>query len=188
MLFCGRRKIWLRKIYGSVMKLLLLALHHWSRRKTVAHHCLNLQHKLASDIFFNTFCIGFYWLWQMFVGCSIIFSVTRKVHCLPDASLERLIFFSFVHFLMFIGCLQSIYGIHTFRVESIARGKAAPVDELQVQGVDNPVLLRKVNQVSFLLVYCLCKLWTLKAFFAHTIMVDFLFPSGHCNRGCKGHT
>lgn len=84
---------------------------------------------------------------------------------------------------MFIGCLQSIYGIHTFRVESIARGKAAPVDELQVQGVDNPVLLRKVNQVSFLLVYCL-----LKAFFAHTIMVDFLFPSGHCNRGCKGHT
>lgn len=42
------------------------------------------------------------------------------------------------------GCLQSIYGIHTFRVESIARGKAAPVDELQVQGVDNPVLLRKV--------------------------------------------
>lgn len=42
------------------------------------------------------------------------------------------------------GCLQSIYGIHTFRVESIARGKAAPVDELQVQGVDNPGLLRKV--------------------------------------------
>ncbi|XP_044502338.1 uncharacterized protein LOC123223265 isoform X2 [Mangifera indica] len=42
------------------------------------------------------------------------------------------------------GCLQSVYGIHTFRVESIAHGKAAPVDELQVQGVANPSLLRKV--------------------------------------------
>ncbi|KAF2315338.1 hypothetical protein GH714_038868 [Hevea brasiliensis] len=42
------------------------------------------------------------------------------------------------------GCLQSVYGIHTFRVESIASGKAAPVDELQIQGVDNPALLRKV--------------------------------------------
>jgi hypothetical protein len=42
------------------------------------------------------------------------------------------------------GCLQSVYGIHTFRVESIAYGKAAPVDELQVQGVSNPGLLRKV--------------------------------------------
>ncbi|KAK6141026.1 hypothetical protein DH2020_025236 [Rehmannia glutinosa] len=42
------------------------------------------------------------------------------------------------------GCLQSVYGLHTFRVESIAHGKAAPVDELQVQGVSNPGLLRKV--------------------------------------------
>ncbi|XVF33381.1 hypothetical protein REPUB_Repub17cG0163600 [Reevesia pubescens] len=33
---------------------------------------------------------------------------------------------------------------HTFRVESIAHGKATPVDELQVQGVANPALLRKV--------------------------------------------
>ncbi|XP_027353066.1 uncharacterized protein LOC113863621 [Abrus precatorius] len=42
------------------------------------------------------------------------------------------------------GCLQSIYGIHTFRIESIARGKAAPVDEIQVQGVSDPDLLRKM--------------------------------------------
>ncbi|XP_058083462.1 uncharacterized protein LOC131231319 isoform X2 [Magnolia sinica] len=42
------------------------------------------------------------------------------------------------------GCLQSAYGIHTFRVESIAHGKAAPVDELQVQGVSNPGLLKEV--------------------------------------------
>ncbi|XP_043713333.1 uncharacterized protein LOC122661886 [Telopea speciosissima] len=42
------------------------------------------------------------------------------------------------------GCLQSMYGIHTFRVESIPHGKAASVDELQVQGVSNPGVLRKV--------------------------------------------
>ncbi|GAB4861811.1 hypothetical protein Ancab_037067 [Ancistrocladus abbreviatus] len=42
------------------------------------------------------------------------------------------------------GCLQALYGIHTIRIESISRGKAAPVDELQVQGVSNPGLLRKV--------------------------------------------
>ncbi|XP_021280997.1 uncharacterized protein LOC110414238 [Herrania umbratica] len=42
------------------------------------------------------------------------------------------------------GWLQSVYGIYTFRVESVAYGKAAPVDELQVQGVANPALLRKV--------------------------------------------
>ncbi|XP_047148161.1 uncharacterized protein LOC124820490 isoform X2 [Vigna umbellata] len=42
------------------------------------------------------------------------------------------------------GCLQSIYGIHTFRLESIAHGKAATVDELQVQGVYDPSLLRKM--------------------------------------------
>ncbi|KAF7814679.1 putative transmembrane protein [Senna tora] len=46
--------------------------------------------------------------------------------------------------LLIPGCLQSIYGVHTSRVESIAHGKAAPVDELQVQGVSNPDILRKV--------------------------------------------
>ncbi|ERM95151.1 hypothetical protein AMTRI_Chr07g31040 [Amborella trichopoda] len=42
------------------------------------------------------------------------------------------------------GCLQTLYGIHTFRVESVAHGKAAHVDELQIQGVWDPGLLRKV--------------------------------------------
>ncbi|KAL0309219.1 UNVERIFIED_CONTAM: hypothetical protein Sradi_5864200 [Sesamum radiatum] len=42
------------------------------------------------------------------------------------------------------GWLQSVYGLHTFRVEYISHGKAAPVDELQFQGVNNPGLLRKV--------------------------------------------
>ncbi|PHU09648.1 hypothetical protein BC332_21508 [Capsicum chinense] len=42
------------------------------------------------------------------------------------------------------GCLQSMFGLHTFRVESIARGKVAPVDEIRVQGVHNPGILRKV--------------------------------------------
>ncbi|KAL0373646.1 UNVERIFIED_CONTAM: hypothetical protein Sradi_3280300 [Sesamum radiatum] len=42
------------------------------------------------------------------------------------------------------GWLQSVYGLHTFRVEYISHGKAAPVDELRFQGVNNPGLLRKV--------------------------------------------
>ncbi|KAG7026016.1 hypothetical protein SDJN02_12514 [Cucurbita argyrosperma subsp. argyrosperma] len=46
------------------------------------------------------------------------------------------------------GCLQSVYGIHTFRVESIAHGKASRVDDLQVQGISNPGLLRKVGLYS----------------------------------------
>lgn len=51
-------------------------------------------------------------------------------------------------FFFCVGCLQSVYGIHTFRVESIARGKASPVDDLQVQGISNPGLLRKVSLYS----------------------------------------
>lgn len=42
------------------------------------------------------------------------------------------------------GCLQSAYNLYTFRIESIAHGKPAPVDELQFHGVHNPDLLRKV--------------------------------------------
>ncbi|KAK9147825.1 hypothetical protein Scep_006582 [Stephania cephalantha] len=42
------------------------------------------------------------------------------------------------------GCLQYIYGIHTFRIETLARGNAAPVDELQIQGISDPGMLRKV--------------------------------------------
>ncbi|EXB51637.1 hypothetical protein L484_012930 [Morus notabilis] len=50
------------------------------------------------------------------------------------------------------GCLQSIYGIHTFRVESIAHGKAAPTDELQIQGVSDPSILRKLRRLCLMLV------------------------------------
>lgn len=42
------------------------------------------------------------------------------------------------------GCLQAMFGIHTFRLESVAQGKASYVDELQIQGVSNPDQLRKV--------------------------------------------
>ena len=44
-----------------------------------------------------------------------------------------------------LGWLQAIFGIHTFRLESVAQGKASYVDELQIQGVSNPEVLRKVN-------------------------------------------
>ncbi|KAL5563704.1 hypothetical protein UlMin_033451 [Ulmus minor] len=47
-----------------------------------------------------------------------------------------------------IGCLQSIYGIHAFRIESVAHGKAAPVDELQIQGLSEPSVLRKGGSYS----------------------------------------
>ncbi|KAI7736539.1 hypothetical protein M8C21_020613 [Ambrosia artemisiifolia] len=42
------------------------------------------------------------------------------------------------------GFLQAMFGIHTFRLGSVAQGKASYVDELQIQGVSNPKLLRKV--------------------------------------------
>ncbi|AQK53896.1 uncharacterized protein [Zea mays] len=42
------------------------------------------------------------------------------------------------------GCLQSAYSLYTFRIESIAHGKPASVDELQFHGVHNPDFLRKV--------------------------------------------
>ncbi|KAK9056198.1 hypothetical protein SSX86_027287 [Deinandra increscens subsp. villosa] len=42
------------------------------------------------------------------------------------------------------GCLQAMFGIHTFRLESVAQGKASYVDQLQIQGVSNPECLRKV--------------------------------------------
>lgn len=48
------------------------------------------------------------------------------------------------HLYFIVGCLQSVYGIHTCRIESMAYGKSAPVDELQVQGVTNPCQLQKV--------------------------------------------
>ncbi|XP_078163819.1 uncharacterized protein LOC144558815 [Carex rostrata] len=42
------------------------------------------------------------------------------------------------------GCLQAMYGLHTVRIESRVRGKPAPVDELQFQGVTNPDHLRAI--------------------------------------------
>lgn len=42
------------------------------------------------------------------------------------------------------GWLQSMFGIHTFKIESIAHGNAAPVDVLQIQGVYDYDVLRKV--------------------------------------------
>ena len=50
------------------------------------------------------------------------------------------------------GCLQSMYGIHTFRVKSIGRRKTSPVDEVQFLGISDPHMLRKVNQNIYLLV------------------------------------
>ncbi|KAL6911887.1 hypothetical protein ACP4OV_000692 [Aristida adscensionis] len=58
------------------------------------------------------------------------------------------------------GCLQSVYSLYTFRIESIAHGKPAPVDELQFHGVHNPDILKKVI-VGFLATVALAVLLTL---------------------------
>lgn len=56
---------------------------------------------------------------------------------------KRLIVFSL---LLYIGLFQSRYEIQAFRLESIAHGTGAPVDELQVEGVSSHSDLRKVNK------------------------------------------
>lgn len=78
---------------------------------------------------------------------EIVYKVTRPsfLPILGFTKIEKRIPLHLViDIIMEQGCLQSRYGIHTFRIESIAHGKAAPVDELQFQGVSNPGLLRKV--------------------------------------------
>ncbi|XP_073127940.1 uncharacterized protein [Henckelia pumila] len=78
---------------------------------------------------------------------EIVYKVTRPSY-IPfwgETKIEKHIPLSMViDIIIEQGCLQSMYGLHTFRVESIAHGKAAPVDELRVQGVHNPRHLRKV--------------------------------------------
>uniref|UniRef100_A0A3Q7ELN2 DUF7642 domain-containing protein n=2 Tax=Solanum lycopersicum TaxID=4081 RepID=A0A3Q7ELN2_SOLLC len=84
---------------------------------------------------------------------EIVYKVSRP-SCIPfwkDIKFEKHVPLPFViDIIIEQGCLQSMLGLHTFRVESIARGRAAPVDELQVQGMHNPGLLRKVivNEAS----------------------------------------
>lgn len=78
---------------------------------------------------------------------QIVYKVSRPSY-IPfwgDVTVEKQVPLSLViDIIIEQGCLQSVYGIHTLRIESIAHGKAAPVDELLVQGVSNPGLLRKV--------------------------------------------
>ncbi|KAI7744997.1 hypothetical protein M8C21_003899, partial [Ambrosia artemisiifolia] len=47
-----------------------------------------------------------------------------------------------------IACNECLESIYTFRLESVAQGKASYVDELQIQGVFNPTLLRKNNDLG----------------------------------------
>ncbi|KAL9234449.1 hypothetical protein vseg_009321 [Gypsophila vaccaria] len=78
---------------------------------------------------------------------EIVYKVSRPsfIPCWKTVTVARRIPLSLViDIIIEQGCLQSVYGLHTFRVECISRGKAAPVDELQIQGVSNPGILRKV--------------------------------------------
>lgn len=78
---------------------------------------------------------------------EIVYKVTRPLF-LPFLGVKKIEKHIPLHLVIDIiieqGCLQSVYGIHTFRVESIARGKATRISELQVQGLSNPELLRKI--------------------------------------------
>ncbi|XVF73250.1 hypothetical protein PTKIN_Ptkin12aG0186500 [Pterospermum kingtungense] len=79
---------------------------------------------------------------------EIVYKVSRPSYFKPFwgmTTIEKHVPLSKVtHIIIEQGWLQSVYGIHTFRVESIAHGKAARVDELLFQGVANPAHLRKV--------------------------------------------
>ncbi|XP_010908405.1 uncharacterized protein [Elaeis guineensis] len=85
---------------------------------------------------------------KLYVTANKIVYKARRPSFLPflgSTNVEKHIpLHTVIDIIMEQGCLQSLYGIHTFRIESIAHGKAAPVDELQFQGVSNPGLLRKV--------------------------------------------
>ncbi|EHA8586822.1 hypothetical protein COCNU_scaffold001013G000010 [Cocos nucifera] len=84
---------------------------------------------------------------KLYVTPNKIVYKARRPSFLPflgSTNVEKHIpLYTVIDIIMEQGCLQSLYGIHTFRIESIAHGKAAPVDELQFQGVSNPELLRK---------------------------------------------
>lgn len=78
---------------------------------------------------------------------AIVYKVTRPAFlpCLGFTTIEKHVLLPLVtDVIVEQGCLQAIYGIHTVRVENLARGKATPVDEFQIQGVVNPALFRKV--------------------------------------------
>lgn len=78
---------------------------------------------------------------------TIVYKVTRPAFlpCLGFTKVEKHVLLSLVtDVIIEQGCLQAAYGIHTIRVENLAHGKLTPVDEFQIQGVDNPRNFRKV--------------------------------------------
>uniref|UniRef100_A0A0R0ETP4 DUF7642 domain-containing protein n=1 Tax=Glycine max TaxID=3847 RepID=A0A0R0ETP4_SOYBN len=89
---------------------------------------------------------------RLYVTCTeVVYKVSRPsfIPFWGTVTIERRVPLSLViDIIIEQGCLQSIYGIHTFRVESIAHGKAAPVDELQVQGVSDPFVLRRASKIT----------------------------------------
>ncbi|KAE9460085.1 hypothetical protein C3L33_08010, partial [Rhododendron williamsianum] len=82
---------------------------------------------------------------------------SRKLYVTPHAIVYKVIYLILLllltHYLGKVidviieqGCLQSVYGIHTFRVESIAYGKAAPVDELQIIVTEASKVIQEVGR------------------------------------------
>ncbi|KAL0339410.1 UNVERIFIED_CONTAM: hypothetical protein Sangu_1463100 [Sesamum angustifolium] len=104
----------------GIVMLLYLPFKRYVLQKDIASRKLYITSK---EIVYKTFVYTF--LWRTKIEKHIPLSL------IIDIIIEQ-------------GWLQSVYGLHTFRVEYISHGKAAPVDELQFQGVNNPGLLRKV--------------------------------------------
>ncbi|EPS61731.1 hypothetical protein M569_13064, partial [Genlisea aurea] len=79
---------------------------------------------------------------------ELVYTVTRPsyVPFCGEAKVEKHLQLSLIiDIIIEQGCLQAVYGLHTFRVESIAQGNAAAaVDEFHILGVSNPGYLRKV--------------------------------------------
>ncbi|XP_019189833.1 PREDICTED: uncharacterized protein LOC109184282 isoform X2 [Ipomoea nil] len=77
---------------------------------------------------------------------KIVYKVSRPsfIPCCGGVKFERQVPLSrVIDIIIEQGCLQSMFGLHTFRIESVVRGKHAPVDELLVQGLYKPGILRK---------------------------------------------
>ncbi|KAL8162516.1 hypothetical protein V2J09_014005, partial [Rumex salicifolius] len=121
-------------IWVSISLLLVLA---WGAGVIMLLYLPFKRYVLQKDISSRKLCV---------TPTEIVYKVTRPsfIPFWREANIDRRVPLSLViDIIIEQGWLQSIYGLHTIRIESISCGKAAPVDVLQIQGVSNPGILRK---------------------------------------------
>lgn len=122
-------------IWLSISLLLVLA---WGFGVIMLLYMPYKRHVLRKDIFSR----------KLYVTPSEIVYKARRPSYIPFwrvVTIERRVPLSLViDIIVEQGCLESVFELHTFRVESISRGGATHVDELHVQGVSSPRILSKV--------------------------------------------